>query len=182
MNKTALRNIYKEKRKSLSEKEIHTFEKNIYKQIFDIDFSNIQNIHVFLSIKNQKEIDTYPIIDYLRSLNKTIIISKSNFSDNTLEHSIFDKNTTLEISKYGIPEPINAKKFEVKNIDLVFVPLLISDKQNYRVGYGKGFYDRFLSNCKKDIITIGLNFFEPITEITDSNNYDIPLNNIIFPI
>jgi 5-formyltetrahydrofolate cyclo-ligase len=181
MNKKELRKIYKQKRKELSEKEVTHLQKNIYSQIFDIDFTNNQNIHIFLPIKNQKEIDTYPIVDFLRKLKKKIIISKSDFKTNTLQHYIFDKNTELNINEYGIPEPINAQKIDVTKIDLVFVPLLISDKENYRVGYGKGFYDRFLSECRKDLKTIGLNFFPPIDKITDYNEYDIPLDNVIFP-
>jgi 5-formyltetrahydrofolate cyclo-ligase len=181
MNKKELRKIYKQKRKELSEKEVTNLQKSIYSQIVDINFTNIHTIHIFLSIEKQKEINTFPIINFLRKLKKTIIISKSDFKTNTLQHYIFDKNTELNINEYGIPEPINAQKIDVSKIDLVFVPLLISDKENYRVGYGKGFYDRFLSECKINVETIGLNFFPPVDKITDYNEYDIPLDNIIFP-
>jgi len=61
------------------------------------------------------------------------------------------------------------------------VPLLISDEQHYRVGYGKGFYDRFLANCRKDCKKIGLNFFKPIQKISDSNEFDIALDEVIYP-
>jgi 5-formyltetrahydrofolate cyclo-ligase len=64
---------------------------------------------------------------------------------------------------------------------LVFVPLLISDAQNYRVGYGKGFYDRFLSNCRKDCKKIGLNFFKPIAKINNIDQFDIALDDVIYP-
>lgn len=181
MKKKELRELYKQKRKNLSETEIKNFEQNIYAQLLKFDFLDYQNIHIFLPIERQKEINTYPIIDFLRTQEKTIIISKSDFKTNTLQHFILGKETTLEINKYGIPEPIDAKKIDVKKIDIVFVPLLISDKQNYRVGYGKGFYDRFLSECKKEVLSIGLNFFQPITSISDRNQYDIPLNYIITP-
>lgn len=181
MKKKELREAYKLKRKNLSETEIANFELNIYEQIFKFDFSNFQNIHIFLPIEKQKEINTYPIIDFLKKQKKTIIISKSDFKTNTLQHFIFDELTTLEVNKYGIPEPINAKEINAKTIDIVFVPLLISDQQKYRVGYGKGFYDRFLSECKKEVVSIGLNFFQPIDNISDCNQYDVPLNYIIVP-
>lgn len=181
MNKKELRKIYKRKRQGLPEAVILNLQKSIYSQVFDINFNNIQNIHIFLSIEKQKEINTYPIIDFLRKLKKTILISKSDFKTSTLQHYIFDENTEISVNKYGIPEPVNAKRIDVKKIDLVFVPLLISDKKNYRVGYGKGFYDRFLSDCKEEVISVGLNFFNPIDTITDCNQYDIPLNDVIFP-
>ena len=66
-------------------------------------------------------------------------------------------------------------------LDLVFVPLLISDENNYRVGYGKGFYDRFLLNCRKDCKKIGLNFFKPTSKIVDINAFDIALDAVIYP-
>lgn len=181
MQKSQLRKIYKQKRAILSEKEIEEFQESIYQQVFDYDFSEYKNIHIFLPIEKQKEIDTYPIINLLRKEEKQVIISKSDFKTNTLEHFVFDENTELKVNKYGIPEPIAAKKIDVKEIDLVFVPLLISDKENYRVGYGKGFYDRFLSDCQSKVKTIGLNFFNPISKIQDSNDFDIPLSEIIYP-
>lgn len=181
MKKQELRKRYKQKRTNLSQKEICKLQKNIYKQIFEIDFSSVENIHIFLPIKRQKEIDTFPIINFLQDQNKTIIISKSCFKTNTLEHFIFDSNTQLEVNKWGIPEPVNATKINVKKIDLVFVPLLISDEKKYRVGYGKGFYDRFLQECKPLVKTIGINFFPPVQQIEDIHRFDVPLNTIIFP-
>lgn len=181
MKKQELRKIYKQKRLDLTLQDIQQLQENIYKQIAELDFSTYKNIHVFLTIEKQKEIDTLPIIKNLQLQGKTIIVSKSNFANNTLQHFILDENTVLKVNSYGIPEPENAIEIDVKEIDLVFVPLLISDEQNYRVGYGKGFYDRFLSNCKKDIKTIGLNFFPPIQKIEDINEYDIPLDEVIYP-
>lgn len=181
MQKKELRKLYKQKRENLSEKEIVKIQDNIEQQVFNLNFSAINNVHIFLPIKKQKEINTYPIIDFLRKQNKQIIISKSDFSTHTLTHFIFDEKTDLEVNKYGIPEPTNAKKIDVKEIDLVFVPLLISDAKNYRVGYGKGFYDRFLTECKKGTKTIGLNFFSPIKNIEDINEFDVPLNQVIYP-
>lgn len=181
MNKNELRKIYKEKRKELSKETIDTLERDIYKQLFECDFSTVQNIHIFLPIEKQKEINTYPIIDFLRSQGKNIIISKSNFTDATLTHYLFEKDTVLHVNKYGIPEPEKAKEINVKTIDLVFVPLLISDEKKYRVGYGKGFYDRFLSDCKDEVQTIGLNFFKPVDLIEDLNEFDVPLQKVIYP-
>lgn len=181
MKKQELRKIYKQKRENLSEEKINLFQKNIFQQVFTFDFSSEKNIHIFLPIEKQKEINTYPIIEFLQKKGKQIIISKSNFKTNTLTHFIFDDNTVLEINKWGIPEPINAQQIDVSEIDLIFVPMLISDEKNYRVGYGKGFYDRFLSECKPSIKTIGLNFFQPIKHIDDVNKFDMALDIVLYP-
>lgn len=181
MYKAGLRKIYKQKRQNLSLLEIQQFQESIYAQIYDLDISEIKNIHIFLTLQNFKEIDTAPIIDYFRKQQKKIIVSKSDFTTYTLTHFYLEKNTVLELSKYGIPEPKDAKQVSETVIDLVFVPLLISDELGYRIGYGKGFYDRFLSNCRKDVKKIGLNFFKPIAEIDGVNEFDIALDEVIYP-
>ncbi len=181
MQKRELRRIYKQKRLQLSDAEIEILQENIYQQVFNLDVSNCDTIHLFLTLKKFKEIDTLPIINFFRQLNKTIVVSKSNFTDNTLQHFILESDTEIEINNYGIPEPIHAEPIDEKDIDLVFVPLLISDWQQYRVGYGKGFYDRFLQNCKKGVKKIGLNFFKPIPKISDLNAFDIALDTVIHP-
>lgn len=181
MEKADLRKIYKEKRKQLSGIDIEELQENIYQQIYDLEISNIKNVHVFLSLEKFKEINTNPIIDYYRSQNKKIVVSKSDFTNNSLTHFYLEKDTTIALNKYGIPEPVNAVQVCEIELDLVFVPLLISDEQHYRVGYGKGFYDRFLANCRKDVKKIGLNFFKPISNITDVNEFDIALDEVIYP-
>ncbi|RCS26435.1 5-formyltetrahydrofolate cyclo-ligase [Polaribacter sp. WD7] len=181
MHKAVLRKIYKEKRSKLSFQEIVILQKNIYQQIYNLDISKIRNVHIFLTLEKFKEINTQPIIAYFRNNGKQIIVSKSNFKNSSLTHFVLEEETILEISTYGIPEPLVATPFDEKEIDLVFVPLLISDEQNYRVGYGKGFYDRFLSNCNNDCKKIGLNFFKPIAKISDINKFDFPLDAVIYP-
>jgi 5-formyltetrahydrofolate cyclo-ligase len=181
MKKQELRALYKQKRKDLTEIQIKGLQENIYQQVYNLDLSKVNNVHVFLSISKFKEIDTLPLITYFRNCNKRIVISKCNFKDNTLSHFYFEDDTVLALNKFGVPEPINAEPALENDLDLIFVPLLISDIKKYRVGYGKGYYDRFLLNCRKDAKLIGLNFFPPITEIEDKNEFDIPLHQVIYP-
>ncbi|MDP5106550.1 MAG: 5-formyltetrahydrofolate cyclo-ligase [Polaribacter sp.] len=181
MKKQELRKIYKQKRNELTFDEIEKLQENIYQQIFNLDISKVKTVHLFLTLKKFKEIDTQPIIDYFRKHQKQIVVSSCNFDDTTLSHFYLEENTKLELNKFGVPEPIDAKLAKETALDLVFVPLLISDKNNYRVGYGKGFYDRFLLNCRKDCKKIGLNFFKPILNIFDINTFDIALDAVIYP-
>lgn len=182
MLKQELRAIYKQKRDELTKTELEKLQKSIYEQIFQQDYTVISNIHIFLSIQKFKEVDTQPIINFFRKHKKNIIVSKCNFQDNTLSHYLLEEDTILEPNKYGVPEPVNGKMIAVKEIDLVFIPMLVSDKENYRVGYGKGFYDRFLSECRKDTMFIGLNFFQPVDKIEDVNQFDVSLHQVIYPI
>ena len=181
MKKQELRALYKQKRKDLTEIQIKGLQENIYQQIYNLDLSAVKNVHLFLSMPKFKEIDTAPLITWFRNKNKRIVVSKCNFKDNTLSHFYLEENTVLSLSKFGVLVPVAAELVEENKLDLIFIPMLISDDKKFRVGYGKGFYDRFLSNCRKDAKFIGLNFFPPITAIEDKNEFDIPLHQVIYP-
>ena len=181
MKKQELRALYKQKRKDLTEIQIKGLQENIYQQIYNLDLSTFKNVHLFLSMPKFKEIDTAPLITWFRNKNKRIVVSKCNFKDNTLSHFYLEENTVLSLNKFGVLEPVAAELVEENKLDLIFIPMLISDDKKFRVGYGKGFYDRFLSNCRKDAKFIGLNFFPPITAIEDKNEFDIPLHQVIYP-
>lgn len=181
MNKQHLRATYKQKRENLSSAEKNFLQENIYQQIYNLDISDVKIIHIFLSLEKFNEINTSPIINYFRTKNIKIVVPKTNFKNNSLIHFYLEEDTELAINHYGIPEPKNAIQVSENDIDLVFVPLLISDKNHHRIGYGKGFYDRFLSNCRPNCKKIGLNFFKPIAEIEDINEFDIPLDLVLYP-
>ena len=181
MKKQELRTQYLQKRKELTSKEISSLQENIYQQVFDLSLENIKNVHIFLSLQKFNELDTHPIIDYFRRENKQLVISKCNFEDQSLAHFYYNKDTKLKANKYGVLEPVEGKQVLESELDLIFVPLLISDAARYRVGYGKGFYDKFLAKCTKEAQKIGLNFFAPIPEIEDINPFDIALDHVIFP-
>jgi 5-formyltetrahydrofolate cyclo-ligase len=123
-------------------------------------------------------------MDWLRFSNPGIqlVYPKINPVDYSMQHILQEEDTYFEVNQYGIPEPINGN-VEVKNFefDVVFVPLLAIDFHGYRVGYGKGFYDRFMKNCKESCLFIGLNIFDNQIEIDDLNEYDIPLDYCISP-
>ncbi|RYF99725.1 MAG: 5-formyltetrahydrofolate cyclo-ligase, partial [Chitinophagaceae bacterium] len=90
-------------------------------------------------------------------------------------------STKIKKNEYNIPEPIDGIEVPDSKIDVVFVPLLAFDKKGHRVGYGKGFYDRFLAKCKPDVIIIGVSFFEAEEEILDVNPTDFALQYCVTP-
>ena len=91
------------------------------------------------------------------------------------------QNTKIKKNEYNIPEPISGLSVPNEMIDVVFVPLLAYDKQGNRIGYGKGFYDKFLSECKPKVVKIGLSFFEPEEIIEDVYQNDIKLDFCVNP-
>jgi 5-formyltetrahydrofolate cyclo-ligase len=98
-----------------------------------------------------------------------------------MQHYIYDDETVLQPNRYDIMEPAGGKVVAEDQIDVVIVPLLSFDEKGNRVGYGKGFYDRFLSRCREDVIKIGLSFFDAGKRIDDTDEFDIPLTYCITP-
>jgi 5-formyltetrahydrofolate cyclo-ligase len=84
-------------------------------------------------------------------------------------------------SPWGIPEPIGGRIVEPAEFDVVLIPLLAFDVNGHRVGYGKGFYDRYLASCRPDCLKIGISFFEAVAPIVDVEAHDIPLDMAICP-
>jgi 5-formyltetrahydrofolate cyclo-ligase len=132
--------------------------------------------HVFLPILEQKEVNTEYILHLLSGKDKEIVLSKSNFESLEMTHFLLTDNTKIRKNLYHIPEPIDGLEVPANKIEVVFVPLLAFDKKGNRVGYGKGFYDAFLSKCKSETIKIGLSFFEAEEQIIDIVKNDITLD------
>lgn len=181
MNKDELRLKYKALREELPSEAIDNLSLDIANQALQLPIWDKTNYHLFLSIQNKKEIDTEYLLQLLAGKDKNVILSKSNFKEGTLAHYLLTDNTTIKVNSYGIPEPVDGIQVSEKQLDVVFIPLLAYDKQGNRIGYGKGFYDRFLAECKPDVIKVGLSFFPPEERISDVRDGDIPLDYCITP-
>lgn len=181
MNKNDLRIKYKSLRSKLSVDDVALKSIEVSNQLLKLDVWEKTYYHLFLSIDTQKEIDTEHVLHILFARNKEVVVSKSDFKTNTLSHFLLTENTKLKVNSYGIPEPTNGLPVPENMIDVVFVPLLAFDKKGNRVGYGKGFYDDFLSKCKKDTLKIGLSFFDAEQEIEDVYPGDFPLDYCVTP-
>lgn len=181
MKKADLRNKYKQLRQKLTTNQIDNLSLNIANQILNLPIWDFKFYHIFLTIETQKEIQTEFVLNILLGKDKNVVISKSNFKTNTLSNFLLTDTTTIALNSYNIPEPIDAIPIQDTIIDVVFIPLLAFDKKGNRVGYGKGFYDNFLSNCKPNTVKIGLSFFEAEAEIKDAYEGDIALDYCVTP-
>lgn len=191
MTKSQARILYKKRRSELSEEDLKAKDIKIHDLLFSrLMMHRYSPIHIFLPIKIKNEPDTYRIINTLRKdFAPDIFIGKS-LENGELLHLKYEASTILKANQWGINEPkelsqaldSNAffKKYE-KEDTLIFVPLLAFDKKGNRVGYGKGYYDRFLLHATKDTIIVGLSLFEPIDLIEDIDKYDIKMNFCITP-
>lgn len=181
MIKKELRIKYKLLRKELSQDQIEDLSIDIANQCLELPIWDKSNYHIFLPIVHHNEVNTEYLLHILQGKNKNVILSQSNFEDLSMKHFLLDDQITIANNEFGIPEPKNGIPIANELIDVVFVPLLAYDEKGNRVGYGKGFYDRFLSKCRKDIITVGLSFFDAENEIEDASELDIKLHYIVSP-
>jgi 5-formyltetrahydrofolate cyclo-ligase len=181
MKKTELRTKYKALRNSLSENELEEMSLAIANKLLTLPIWDKTYFHVFLPITEFKEVNTEFILHVLSGKDKEIVISKVDFMTLKMTHFLLTDNTIIKKNKYNIPEPVDGIEVPTNKIDVVFVPLLAFDKKGHRVGYGKGFYDDFLMQCRVDTVKIGLSFFEPEELITDIFEGDVKLDFCITP-
>ena len=182
MTKTELRLKYKELRKQLSLDDVERLSMEIANRLLTLPIWNFSYFHIFLSMTDKKEINTDYILHVLQGKDKNIVVSKSNMDDGSMNHFLLTDSTQIKKNNYGIPEPKDGIEVPEKKLDVVFVPLLAFDNKGNRVGYGKGYYDRFLIKCRPDVLKIGLSFFDaeeyPIEGMTD---HDVALDYCITP-
>lgn len=181
MNKKELRTKYKALRKELTFDEIMNDSLAIANHCLYLPIWEKTYFHLFLPIEAQKEINTEFLLQVLAGRDKEVVIAKSDFETLKMTHYLLTDNTKIKNNDYGIPEPVDGLEVPTSKIDVVFVPLLAYDKKGNRVGYGKGFYDQFLSECKEDVVKIGLSYFDPEEDIDDIIESDIRLDYCITP-
>jgi 5-formyltetrahydrofolate cyclo-ligase len=185
MKKSEIRKYYLSKRKTISTEEMAIKSQQITDLFFqNFDLSKVKYLHIFLPIIKYNEINNWLIIRHLQQNfpEINIIVPKIIPEKSELENYLFDKKKLIE-NPWGILEPSgeNQEKIFPKQIDLVIIPLLIFDKKGNRVGYGKGFYDRFLQQCKQETLKIGVCLEEAIETIEDANEFDVKMDFCITP-
>lgn len=181
MNKKELRAKYKTLRQELSLEEIEDKSLAIANKMLQLDIWEKTYFHLFLTIEEKKEVETEFILQILAGKDKEIVVAKSDFDTLEMTHYLLTDNTKFQKNNYNIYEPVNGIEVPNAKIEVVFVPLLAYDKLGNRVGYGKGFYDVFLSKCNEDVIKIGLSFFEPEDAFDAISTTDIRLDYCVTP-
>jgi len=183
MTKKELRNIYNLRRNQLTHSQKEKLDDLILIQFQQLSLPHINTLLSFWPMTGKNEINTHIITDFIffRNPGLQLAYPVTDFSVCKMKAILTDDNTEFLQNEYSIPEPISGEELPPEEIDAILIPLLAFDERGYRVGYGKGFYDRFLSKCSKDIIKIGLSYFEPIDVIDDVDSNDIRMNYCITP-
>ncbi|CAM4190257.1 5-formyltetrahydrofolate cyclo-ligase [Pedobacter westerhofensis] len=180
MNKAEVRKQEAARRKALSFEQVLSLSEKLLSQFITLDFQDVETIHFFLPIREKNEPDTFMLIKWLKAQHPgiKIIVPKADFSTSLMTHHHYQGEEGLQKSLFNIPEPVLDEHYNGK-IDMVLVPLLAFDSRGYRVGYGRGFYDRFLEGL--DTLKVGLSLFESVDIISDAHAHDVKLDLCLTP-
>lgn len=181
MKKNQLRIKYKKLREELTAEEIEEKSLEIANRSLELPIWDFSFYHLFLSITEKREINTEAILHILQGKDKNVVISKSDLKNYRMTNYLLTDSAVLKTNEWGIPEPVSGIEVQPRQIEVVFMPLLAFDERGNRIGYGKGFYDRFLSSCSVNTLKIGLSFFEAEHEISEVSEDDIPLDYCVTP-
>lgn len=180
MLKSEIRKKALKDRLAISDTEYELLNNGLLNQFTALDFSTVKTLHIFLPIEEKKEPNTFLLIEWLAENHPQIklIVPKADFETALMTNHEYLGVNDLQKNLFNILEP---QKGVIHNgeIDVVLIPLLVFDKAGYRVGYGKGFYDRFLENINAQ--KIGLSLSPAIERIDDVNEHDIRLDFCITP-
>jgi 5-formyltetrahydrofolate cyclo-ligase len=177
-NKSDLRSYFLEQRNLLSPEAHKSLNQDILHQFIAAFPEPKGTFSVYLPMPSKKEIDTLPFIDYLLQKNCRVACPIADWNTKTIHHNAYSKHAEI-VHRKGIPEIINGEDVLAEDIDTVIVPGLCIDSKGFRLGYGGGFYDRFL--VTRSFQTIFLSAFSEISSILDVESFDVPIQTAIFP-
>ena len=183
MTKEELRKLYRQKRADLSPADMNKLDDLLLIRFQQWPLEPIQTLLSFRPIEGRGEINTRLITDYLYFRIPGLQVAYPVMDQEGINFTpcLADEQTRYKKNAFGIEEPFEAEVIDPIDIDAVLVPLLISDTKGFRVGYGKGYYDRFLFKCRENVLKIGFSYFEPVDRIDDIHQFDIPLSICITP-
>ncbi len=183
MLKRDVRKLFKQKRAGITPLQKRKWDDLILIQFQTIELPFLSTVLSFYSIEENNEVDSFNIIDYLHFKNPSMQVAypRMNVANTTMQAIVAAADEAFQANEFGITEPVGNDVVKPIEIDLVLVPMLAFDKKGHRVGYGKGYYDRFLNECSNDCLKVGVCYFEAVEAIDDAAEFDVPLDFCITP-
>ncbi len=183
MLKKDIRKLFRDKRNALADSEKAKLDDLLLIQFQAVDLPMLDTVFSYWPIRENKEPNTHLFTDFLefRSPGLKVAYPRVQESTGNMQAILVDEDTRFARNHFNVYEPENGVEINLAIIDIVIVPLLAFDRQGYRVGYGKGYYDKFLAGCREDCIKAGFSYFEPVDVISDCHDFDVPLDLCITP-
>ncbi|MFZ4525069.1 MAG: 5-formyltetrahydrofolate cyclo-ligase [Chlorobium sp.] len=181
LEKKALRPIMIARRRSITENSQIAMSRAIAGHVVELpEVLNAGYLHLYLSIPVLAEVSTASIIDELSAQDKKLSVPVIRNGD--LVSAAYKKGDSLWKAQFGQFEPEALSFVDESHLDVVLLPLLAFDKKGYRLGYGKGFYDRFLKRLSEKGVNpcrIGLSFFQQRVDELPTDLWDEPLDAVV---
>ena len=181
IEKKALREIMIARRRSITENSRIAMSLSIAEHVIGMpEVLNASSIHLYLTIAVLAEVSTAPIIDSQLVNNKKLSVPVIRHGN--LIAAAFRKGDSLRKAQFGQLEPEVLSFVDESHLDVVLLPLLAFDEKGYRLGYGKGFYDRFLKRLSEKGVNpcrIGLSFFQQRVDELPVDPWDEPLDAVV---
>lgn len=183
MLKKEARKIYNKKRQELNYSDQLKWDDLILINFQTMETPHLGAVFSFYPMEDRNEVDALIITDFLRFRNPNLQICypKMEIKEPNMEAIACHADTIFQANAINILEPLETEVIDPLDIDMVLVPMLVCDVAGNRVGFGKGYYDRYLSRCRPDCLKVGLSYFTPIDQVEDANEFDVPLNFCITP-
>ncbi len=176
--KKSLRKFYQQRRMQISESQLASLNAAIFDKAVSLkEFKEAEVIHIYASMSERNEVDTFSIMDYALRKNKRVFVPVM-MEAGKLKHCEIDSTSSLKKNSWGVPEPVDQNLLDEINPDLTFIPMVAGDLQKNRLGYGKGYYDRFLAST--NTVKAGLLFEKQLSdESIPVDSYDVSLDILI---
>lgn len=178
MTKSELRKYYLSLRLGMTEEEVLKKSLLIAGHLFSWAlYQNAKTLHTYVSSRSKREIDTFHVIDNALQAGKRVAVPKM-MAGSRLKHCSLPSIDSLRTNQWDIPEPVDTPEIDTSEIDLILVPMAVTDLRCNRIGYGKGYYDRFLGETAA--VKVGLILDSQIhTHILPVEEHDIPMDFVI---
>ncbi|MAO64797.1 MAG: 5-formyltetrahydrofolate cyclo-ligase [Balneola sp.] len=177
--KQALRNRVLSDRKEMPEQDWRERSLAILRSLESTEFfKKADSVHTYVSMNQRREVGTDQLIETLLESDKRVVVPVTNFSDHSLTHIVLHSFGELITNKWGVREPEKEQdEVQPENLDLIIVPMAAGDRKGNRLGYGQGFYDRFLEQTMG--MKVGLVFSDFLFDKIPAEEFDVKLDVII---
>lgn len=178
LDKSTLRAQIKHQRSQITHQVWKEWSRKITERVLQNEkVESAESIHCYVSMNSRNEVDTHLMIQSLLEHNKMVYIPVMNQETNELQHAALSDVDALVPNEWGVPEPVNQDNVPIISPNIIIVPLLAADRNGNRLGYGKGYYDRFLASVSA--LKIGVVFDQFILNTIPVEPHDVPLDLLI---
>jgi 5-formyltetrahydrofolate cyclo-ligase len=176
--KQYLREKLLERRSSISEEVFYQKSAQIQERLNAWEpFIKAEIIHCYISINERREVNTHPIIKRILTVGKKAVVPVTQIEAGTLRHVQLEVFDDLQSNEWGVLEPLGGEEVPTEQLELIIVPMVGGDRYKNRIGYGKGFYDRFLQQVHCP--AVGLLFEQCLTDEVPVESFDVSLSMLI---